>query len=143
MFSMLLVLNFMHKKIMNFDDDLKLNRTEGDIVGVYIISVAARLMEMHPQTLRKYDRAGLVSPSRTVGMLRLYSDEDLIKLRIIKRLVENYGINLAGVSLILDLIEILTKILQHTEEQNEINWIEKNDKIEKMINMALKEISYI
>ncbi len=143
MFSMLLVLNFMHKKIMNFDDDLKLNRTEGDIVGVYIISVAARLMEMHPQTLRKYDRAGLVSPSRTVGMLRLYSDADLIKLRIIKRLVENYGINLAGVSLILDLIEILTKILQHTEEQNEINWIEKNDKIEKMINMALKEISYI
>ena len=76
-------------------------------------------------------------------MLRLYSDADLIKLRIIKRLVENYGINLAGVSLILDLIEILTKILQHTEEQNEINWIEKNDKIEKMINMALKEISYI
>ena len=143
MFSMLLVLNFMHKKIMNFDDDLKLNRTEGDIVGVYIISVAARLMEMHPQTLRKYDRAGLVSPSRTVGMLRLYSDADLIKLRIIKRLVENYGINLAGVSLILDLIEILTKILQHTEEQNEINWIEKNDKIEKMINMALKEFSYI
>ena len=92
MFSMLLVLNFMHKKIMNFDDDLKFNRTEGDIVGVYIISVAARLMEMHPQTLRKYDRAGLVSPSRTVGMLRLYSDADLIKLRIIKRLVENYGI---------------------------------------------------
>ena len=40
----------MHKKIMNFDDDLKFNRTEGDIVGVYIISVAARLMEMHPQT---------------------------------------------------------------------------------------------
>ena len=143
MFSMLLVLNFMHKKIMNFDDDLKLNRTEGDIVGVYIISVAARLMEMHPQTLRKYDRAGLVSPPRTVGMLRLYSDADLIKLRIIKRLVENYGINLAGVSLILDLIEILTKILQHTEEQNEMNWIEKNDKIKKMINMALKEISYI
>ena len=133
----------MHKKIINFDDDLKFNTTEGDIVGVYIISVAARLMEMHPQTLRKYDRAGLVSPSRTVGMLRLYSDADLIKLRIIKRLVENYGINLAGVSLILDLIEILTKILQHTEEQNEINWIEKNDKIEKMINMALKEISYI
>ena len=68
---------------------------------------------------------------------------DLVKLRIIKRLVEHYGINLAGVSLILDLVEILTRILQHTEEQNEINWIEKNDKIEKMINMALKEISYI
>ena len=64
-------------------------------------------------------------------------------MRIIKRLVDHYGINLAGVSLILDLVEILTKVLQDTKEQNEINWVEKNDKIEKMINMALKEISYI
>ena len=130
---------------MNFDDNLNFDNSEQEqqIVGVYIISVAARLIEMHPQTLRKYDRAGLVSPSRTVGMLRLYSDADLVKLRIIKRLVDHYGINLAGVSLILDLVEILTKVLQDTKEQNEINWIEKNDKIEKMINMALKEISYI
>jgi MerR family transcriptional regulator/heat shock protein HspR len=128
---------------MNFDDNLNFDNSEQEIIGVYIISVAARLIEMHPQTLRKYDRAGLVRPSRTVGMLRLYSDADLIKLRIIKRLVDNYGINLAGVSLILDLVEILTKVLQDTKEQNEINWIEKNDKIEKMINMALKEISYI
>ena len=128
---------------MNFDDNLNFDNSEQEIVGVYIISVAARLIEMHPQTLRKYDRAGLVRPSRTVGMLRLYSDADLVKLRIIKRLVDHYGINLAGVSLILDLIEILTKVLQDTKEQNEINWVEKNDKIEKMINMALKEISYI
>ncbi|MCH7991278.1 MAG: MerR family transcriptional regulator [Gemmatimonadetes bacterium] len=48
-----------------------------EVQGVYIISVAARLLEMHPQTLRKYERLGLVSPSRTVGMLRLYSDEDI------------------------------------------------------------------
>ena len=128
---------------MNFDDNLNFDNSEQEIVGVYIISVAARLIEMHPQTLRKYDRAGLVSPSRTVGMLRLYSEADLVKLRIIKRLVDHYGINLAGVSLILDLVEILTKVLQDTKEQNEINWVEKNDKIEKMINMALKEISYI
>ncbi len=128
---------------MNFDDNLNFDNSEHEIVGVYIISVAARLIEMHPQTLRKYDRAGLVRPSRTVGMLRLYSDADLVKLRIIKRLVDHYGINLAGVSLILDLVEILTKVLQDTKEQNEINWVEKNDKIEKMINMALKEISYI
>ena len=45
--------------------------------GLYVISVAARLLEMHPQTLRKYERVGLVSPSRTVGMLRLYSEEDI------------------------------------------------------------------
>ena len=61
---------------MNFDDNLNFDNSEQEIVGVYIISVAARLIEMHPQTLRKYDRAGLVSPSRTVGMLRLYSDAE-------------------------------------------------------------------
>ena len=50
--------------------------------GLYVISVAARLLEMHPQTLRKYERAGLVRPSRTVGMLRLYSEEDLSLIHI-------------------------------------------------------------
>ena len=51
--------------------------------GIYVISVAARLLKMHPQTLRKYERAGLVRPSRTVGMLRLYSEEDIVRLRLI------------------------------------------------------------
>ncbi len=67
--------------------------------GVYIISVAARLLEMHPQTLRKYERAGFLSPSRTEGMLRLYSAEDIARLRLIKHLVEILGLNLAGVEL--------------------------------------------
>ena len=53
------------------------NPSETELVGVYIISVAARMLEMHPQTLRKYERLGLVRPSRTVGMLRLYSEEDI------------------------------------------------------------------
>ena len=128
---------------MVFEDNLNSSKTEEELVGVYIISVAARLIEMHPQTLRKYDRAGLVRPSRTVGMLRLYSNADLVKLRIIKRLVDHYGINLAGVSLILDLVEILGNVLKDIEEQDEINWMEKNDKIKKTINIALKEISYI
>jgi MerR family transcriptional regulator, heat shock protein HspR len=67
--------------------------------GLYIISVAARILSMHPQTLRKYERVGLVSPSRTVGMLRLYSEEDIVKLRVIKRLVEELRLNLAGVEM--------------------------------------------
>ena len=67
--------------------------------GVYIISVAARLLAMHPQTLRKYERLGLVHPSRTVGMLRLYSEEDITKLRVIKRLVDELRLNLAGVEM--------------------------------------------
>ena len=70
-----------------------------DYEGVYIISVAARILEMHPQTLRKYERIGLVRPSRTVGMLRLYSEEDVARLRLIKHLVVNLGLNLAGVQL--------------------------------------------
>ena len=71
-----------------------------EVQGVYIISVAARLLAMHPQTLRKYERLGLVSPSRTVGMLRLYSNEDLEKLRLIRYLETNLGMNLAGVEFI-------------------------------------------
>ena len=71
------------------------------VEGVYIISVAARILEMHPQTLRKYERAGLVTPSRTVGMLRLYSEEDIARLRLIKHLVGDLGLNVAGVQLVL------------------------------------------
>ena len=69
---------------------------------VFIISVAARLLEMHPQTLRKYEREGLVAPSRTSGKFRLYSDEDLERLRQVKHLVGERGLNLAGVQLALE-----------------------------------------
>ena len=77
--------------------------SQGQIEGVYIISVAARILEMHPQTLRKYERAGLVRPSRTGGMLRLYSEEDIARLRLIKYLVGELGLNVAGVQLVLGL----------------------------------------
>lgn len=70
---------------------------------LFVISVAARLVEMHPQTLRKYEREGLVAPSRTTGNLRLYSDRDIERLRQVKYLVEERGLNLAGVQLALEL----------------------------------------
>ena len=70
---------------------------------VFVISVAARLLEMHPQTLRKYEREGLILPSRTDGNLRLYSDRDIERLRQVKYLVEECGLNLAGVQLALQL----------------------------------------
>lgn len=69
---------------------------------LYVISVAARLLELHPQTLRKYEREGFVSPSRTTGNLRLYSADDLDLLRQVKYLVERRGINLSGVQLAMD-----------------------------------------
>ena len=80
-----------------------------EIDGVYIISVAARILEMHPQTLRKYERAGLVRPTRTEGMLRLYSELDIARLRLIKHLVGDLGLNLAGVQLVLELFNKLVK----------------------------------
>jgi MerR family transcriptional regulator/heat shock protein HspR len=61
------------------------------------ISVAARMLGMHPQTLRKYERLGLVQPTRTIGSMRLYSRDELERIKLIKRLVDEAGINLAGV----------------------------------------------
>lgn len=77
---------------------------------LFVISVAARLVEMHPQTLRKYEREGLVAPSRTSGNLRLYSDSDIEQLRQVKYLVEQRGLNLAGVQLALELTEQLQRL---------------------------------
>jgi len=90
---------------------------EEETQGVYIISVAARLLEMHPQTLRKYERLGLVQPSRTIGMLRLYSNEDLEKLRLIRHLETNLGMNLAGVDFILNLLDNLIEMRRRIDLQ--------------------------
>ncbi len=64
---------------------------------------------MHPQTLRKYERVGLVTPNRTDGMLRLYSELDIARLRLIKHLVGDLGLNLAGVQLVLEVFNKLLK----------------------------------
>lgn len=77
---------------------------------LFVISVAARLVEMHPQTLRKYEREGLIAPSRTQGNLRLYSDRDIERLRQVKYLVEDRGLNLAGVQLALDITRKLREL---------------------------------
>ncbi|MGD9891997.1 MAG: MerR family transcriptional regulator [Dehalococcoidia bacterium] len=84
---------------------------------LYIISVVSRVLKMHPQTLRKYERAGLVRPSRTEGMLRLYSDDDLARLRLIKRLVDDLGLNVAGVGLVLQLVDNLEAMEQLAERE--------------------------
>ena len=62
----------------------------------FVISVAARLLKVLPQTLRYYERAGLIAPSRSKGNIRLYSPEDIQRAMQIKRLVEDLGLNLAG-----------------------------------------------
>ena len=77
--------------------------------GVYIMRVASMLTGMHPQTLRKYERAGLLEPSRC-KKLRMYSDEDIARLRMIKHLVEDVGLNLAGVKVALQIQDNILKI---------------------------------
>src|SRR6188768_3891607 len=86
---------------------------------LFVISGAARRVEMHPQTLRKYEREGLIAPSRTQGNLRLYSDRDIERLRQVKYLVEDRGLNLAGVQLDLDLTRRLRDLQSQLDRRAE------------------------
>lgn len=78
--------------------------------AVYVISVAAELAGVHPQTLRMYERKGLLSPSRTPGNSRRYSDRDVEQLRRIQQLTQQLGVNLAGVRMIMELEEQLDRL---------------------------------
>jgi MerR family transcriptional regulator/heat shock protein HspR len=77
---------------------------------LFFISMAARMLGMHPQTLRKYERLGLIQPSRTIGSMRLYSHDELERLRLIKRMVDEAGINLAGVQRLLSIAEVVQRL---------------------------------
>ncbi|HLU36996.1 MAG TPA: MerR family transcriptional regulator [Thermomicrobiales bacterium] len=94
---------------------------------MFVISVAARLVEMHPQTLRKYEREGLIAPSRTSGNLRLYSDEDIERLRQVKYLVEERHMNLAGVQLALELTQELQRLRDKLDASDEATKIIVNE----------------
>ena len=72
---------------------------------VYLISVVAKILDIHPQTLRQYERENLICPSRTNGRIRLYSQRDIDKIKLILRLTRELGVNLAGVDIILRLKE--------------------------------------
>ena len=77
---------------------------------LFLISMAADMLGMHPQTLRKYERLGLIQPSRTIGSMRLYSRDEMERLRLIKHLVDELGINLAGVQRLLSIAEVIERI---------------------------------
>src|SRR5712664_1185496 len=77
---------------------------------LFLISMAAEMLGMHPQTLRKYERLGLIQPSRTIGSMRLYSRDELERLKLIKRLIDDTGINLAGVQRLLSIAEIVQRL---------------------------------
>src|SRR3979411_2813534 len=88
--------------------------------ALYVISVAARLGELHPTTLRKYERVGFLEPTRTPGRTRLYSVQDIHRLRQIKRLVEQREMNLAGVQMALDLTELLGDISTALDQAHDV-----------------------
>ena len=77
---------------------------------LFFISTAAEQLGMHPQTLRKYERLGLIRPTRTIGSMRLYASEELERLRLIKQMVDEHGINLAGVQRLLAMAEVMQRI---------------------------------
>ena len=77
---------------------------------LFLISTAAELLDMHPQTLRKYERLGLVRPMRTLGSMRVYTRSELERLRLIKTLVDDGGINLAGVQRLLSIADVAHRL---------------------------------
>jgi len=81
----------------------------------YIISVAAQLVEMHAQSLRYYERAGLIRPARSRGNIRLYSPRDIERLRLIRRLIDDLGVNLAGVEVILNMTDRIQQLEREIE----------------------------
>lgn len=85
---------------------------------LYFISVAARLLGMHPQTLRKYERLGLVRPTRTIGSMRLYSRDELERLRLIKQMVDEGGVNLAGVQRLLSIADAVDRLRPLAREES-------------------------
>ena len=127
------IISINSSKIIN--DDIV---TRSDkFVGVYVISVAARLADMHPQTLRKYDKEGLVSPQRSQGSRRLYSDSDVERLRVIRRLADELGLNLNGVSLVLDFVVALSEILGLLENSEDSPTFESNQYVVSQIRKLL------
>src|ERR671930_954132 len=94
--------------------------------ALYVISVAARLVELHPTTLRKYERVGFLEPSRTPGRTRLYSRQDIRRLRQIKHLVEDREMNLAGVQMALDLTARLREVVDALEHARDLDSLRRH-----------------
>lgn len=93
---------------------------------VYLISVVAKVLTIHPQTLRQYEREGLVLPSRTDGKMRLYSQRDIDKIKMIQRLTRDLGVNLAGVDIIMQLKDKIDEYEEMIESlRGEINGLTK------------------
>ena len=109
---------------------------------VYLISVVAKVLAIHPQTLRQYEREGLICPSRTSGEMRLYSQRDIDKIKMIKRLTRDLGVNLAGVDIIIRLKNKIQAFEDEIEElKSQIAHTNKNS-LNTVKNPLIKRESY-
>jgi MerR family transcriptional regulator/heat shock protein HspR len=97
---------------------------------VYLISVVATMLDIHPQTLRQYEREGLVEPSRTQGRMRLYSQRDIDRMKLILRLTRQMGVNLAGVDIVLQLKEQIDQMQIEIEQlRDELSKVNRNGSV--------------
>jgi MerR family transcriptional regulator/heat shock protein HspR len=93
---------------------------------VYLISIVAKILEIHPQTLRQYERENLITPSRSNGRIRLYSQRDIDKIKMILRLTRELGVNLAGVDIAIRLKEQIETMEQEIAELRHALAVAKN-----------------
>jgi len=97
---------------------------------VYLISVVASILDIHPQTLRQYEKEGLIEPSRTQGRMRLYSQRDIDKIKLVLQLTRKMGINLAGVDVILKLKKQMDEMTQEIETlREELSKVNRNGSV--------------
>ena len=97
---------------------------------VYLISVVSSMLDIHPQTLRQYEKEGLIEPSRTQGRMRLYSQRDIDKIKFVLQLTRKMGINLAGVDVILKLKEQMDIMSSEIKElREELTKVNKNGSV--------------
>lgn len=107
---------------------------------VFPISVVAKLLDIHPQTLRQYEKEGLIEPSRTDGKMRLYSQRDMDKIKTILKLTRDLGVNLAGVDLILRLKERMDELDRINSELR--SNLHKEQQQGTSLDLALMNSSY-
>ncbi len=113
--------------------------------GYYTIGVVAKMFDIHPQTLRLYEREGLLKPSRTEGNTRLYSDEDLERLEFILFLTREMGVNLAGVDIILNMKEQIEELQKQIDQllefiQKELSKVQSEELKKAIVSVSKRKV---
>jgi len=110
---------------------------------VYLISIVAKILNIHPQTLRQYERENLVTPSRSGGRIRLYSQKDIDRIKMILRLTRDLGVNLAGVDIILRLKEHVEILEQDVNDlTHELSKMRQNGAVASNKTLVTKKSIY-